>query len=60
MQNDTAPAFNVGDWATHKNGLLDPREVSAISLDRTQIKLKIGADVETIWVPAANYDFKEN
>lgn len=48
----------VGQWADHKSGTLDPRPVAEVSEDGTQVKLRIHTLVSD-WVPAKNYRFKE-
>lgn len=46
--------FEVGDWADHKSGDLDPREVAEV--EGAHIRLRIGPETVTDLVPADAYD----
>lgn len=55
----STPIFKpeVGCWATHVAGHLDPREVIEISSDGLLVKLDI-VGLPSPWLPAENYTYQ--
>lgn len=49
----TETTFEVGDWADHKSGQLDPREVTRVEADGIYLDLG-GSEIGPF--PAENYE----
>ena len=47
----------VGDWADHRNGNLDPRQVAKVSADGWFIWLRLGGAKDIGPFPVENYTF---
>lgn len=46
-----------GDWADHKSGTLDPRQVAEVNHKKSTVRLTVSGDYTTADMPMGNYHF---